>query len=71
VVNVVGKPCLQTAERIITQRASTIDKPLIDSRHFRDVSMHGNEIAVRQIESNIRPMLLIKIFFELSEFHKY
>jgi hypothetical protein len=47
-INIVGKPRLQAALRIIAQGASTVDESLVNTRNFDDVSVRRDGIPVRQ-----------------------
>ncbi len=70
-VHVIGKPRLQTAQRIAAECAAAIYELFVNPRHFRDVSMDGNKIPVRQKKPNVRVRLFAEVFFEFIEFHKY
>ena len=52
-IDIVGKPGLQAAQRIVAQRASAIDETFIDARHFRDVRMPENELAIGQKKADV------------------
>jgi hypothetical protein len=70
VIRVIGKPSLQAAQRVVTLRAAAIYESLVYACHFRDVSMSGDGISVRQKEADIRSRMLVQTFFQFSNIHK-
>lgn len=69
-VEIIGKPGLQAAMRVVTQSAAAIYKALVNPGHFRDVRVGGNAFAVWQHEPQMCGRPLIQFVFQFGDFHK-
>jgi hypothetical protein len=70
VVEVVCHPSLQAAEAIGAQRAAAIDETFIEARHFGDVGVRRNEIAIRKLEANFCRWMSSEHGLNFREFHR-
>ncbi len=68
-MQILCNPGLQTTKRFGTQRSAAINETLVNARDFGDVSVGGNEIAIRQNKTEIQIRMPCKVCFEFFYFH--
>ena len=69
-IHVVSNPCLQEADGSAVNNTSTVDERFIETTDFGNVSVRGNDIAIRQDEAEFGVWMRGEVRFEFADFHR-